>query len=205
MANTPGDRLQQARVGAGYASAAAAARGCGFHPQNLRDHEAGRRGISPAQATAYGRAFGSSATWILYGDAGESYGASAAIIGVIGAGGIITPPSGSVSERDGAPLPPGAPRGVQALVVGGDAMWPAYADGDVIYYAEKTESLDQIRDRLMGRECVLRTVDGRDMVRRIEAAERSDRFTLTSYNAPPIRDVELWWAAPILWVRKSGT
>jgi len=203
--DTPGDRLRQARIDAGYSSAAAGARAGGFHPQNLRDHEAGRRGISPGQAAAYERVFGRSATWVLYGDAGEDYGASAAVVGKVGAGGIIAAISDGVRENERAPLPPGSPRGVSALIVEGEAMWPAYAGGDVIYYGERTEKLDEIRDRLLDRECVLRTVDGRDMVRRLEAAGAPDRFTLTSYNAPPIRDVEVWWAAPILWVRKSGS
>lgn len=67
---SPGERLRHARKAAGFDNAADAARERGFHPQNLRDHEAGRRNISADHAAAYGRAFKVSPTWILYG--GES-------------------------------------------------------------------------------------------------------------------------------------
>lgn len=68
------DRLKQAREAAGYPTAAAAARAFGFHPQNTRDHEAGRRGIAPEQASAYARAYRTTPEWILFGKGGAPRG-----------------------------------------------------------------------------------------------------------------------------------
>lgn len=64
---TVGERLRKARVAAGYSSASAAAEAFGWHPQNVRDHEAERRGVSPDQAERYARAYRSTAEWLLFG------------------------------------------------------------------------------------------------------------------------------------------
>lgn len=66
--STPGERLRDARVKAGYETAADAARQFEWHPQNVRDHEADRRKISPDQARRYARAYKITPTWLLYGD-----------------------------------------------------------------------------------------------------------------------------------------
>lgn len=65
--DTPGERLKAARVAAGYDSAAKAARAFGWHPQNLADHEANRRGIKPDQAKQYAKALKTTPEDILYG------------------------------------------------------------------------------------------------------------------------------------------
>lgn len=67
-AATPGERLRLARTAAGFPSIADAARAKNFHKQNLADHESGRRNISPEHAQEYARAFGVSASWLLYGE-----------------------------------------------------------------------------------------------------------------------------------------
>lgn len=64
---TVGERLKQARIAAGYDSAAAAAEAFGWHKQNVRDHEADRRGVSPDQADRYARAYRTGPAWILFG------------------------------------------------------------------------------------------------------------------------------------------
>lgn len=60
-------RLKQARIEAGFDSARKAAAAKGLHPQNLSDHEAGRRQMAARHAAAYGLAFGVSPEWILFG------------------------------------------------------------------------------------------------------------------------------------------
>lgn len=64
---TPGQRLQGARLNAGFNTTAEAARAHNFHRQNLSDHEADRRKISPEQALIYAQAFGTSPSWLLFG------------------------------------------------------------------------------------------------------------------------------------------
>jgi SOS-response transcriptional repressor LexA len=65
----PGDnraeRLRQARVNAGYASAAEAAQRFGWTPAAYRHHENGTRGFGADQARKYGRAFKVKAGWLL--------------------------------------------------------------------------------------------------------------------------------------------
>lgn len=61
--------MRKARIDAGFKSIAEAARKKRFHKQNLADHEAGRRGISPDFARAYGKAFGIDPWWLLSGQA----------------------------------------------------------------------------------------------------------------------------------------
>lgn len=68
-----GLRLKQARIEAGFdgrGGIAGAARAYKFHKQNLADHEAGRRGIKPEDAQAYGKVFGVDPSWIMWGDEG---------------------------------------------------------------------------------------------------------------------------------------
>ena len=69
---SPGERLKQAISEAGFSSIAEAARIHRFHPQNVRDHAAGRRGISEAQAKAYGKALKVNWLWLLHGVVSEN-------------------------------------------------------------------------------------------------------------------------------------
>jgi len=62
-----GKRLMRAREVAGFTTAADAARQYRWHPQNVRDHEAGRRGVDPVQADEYARRYKIHVEWLLYG------------------------------------------------------------------------------------------------------------------------------------------
>lgn len=62
-----GERLRKARIHAGHESAADAARALKLHPQNVRDQEAGRRGLAPDQAAYYAKAYKVSLDWLIGG------------------------------------------------------------------------------------------------------------------------------------------
>lgn len=62
-----GARLKLAREHAGHESAAAAARALKLHHQNVRDQEAGRRGMDPAQLAFYAKAYSVSIEWLTTG------------------------------------------------------------------------------------------------------------------------------------------
>lgn len=62
---TPAERLKQARLSRGYATAADAARAYGWSIVTYTSHENGTRGIRPDAAERYARAFGLSAAEIL--------------------------------------------------------------------------------------------------------------------------------------------
>lgn len=68
--NKPSDRLREARERAGYATAKAAAERLAVRPPTYYGHENGSRGIKPAEAERYAKAFKVRAEWILYGTLG---------------------------------------------------------------------------------------------------------------------------------------
>ena len=65
---TAGERLRQARILAGYKSAAKAADAMGVNLSAYRSHENGQNGFTAEQAERYASAFGVDAAWLLFGD-----------------------------------------------------------------------------------------------------------------------------------------
>ena len=65
----PCDRLRELRIKKGYESTAAAAAAFGWNENTYKSHENGERGIKLSVARKYATAFGSSASFILTGDA----------------------------------------------------------------------------------------------------------------------------------------
>ena len=62
------DRLKQARIEAGFSSAAAAAKSFGWPIGTYGGHENGHRGIRTPTLTRYARAFGVDLAWLVAGD-----------------------------------------------------------------------------------------------------------------------------------------
>lgn len=62
------ERLREARLRAGYATATDAARAFGWTPSTYMGHENGSRGLRKEAAQRYARGFGVSWTWLLGGD-----------------------------------------------------------------------------------------------------------------------------------------
>lgn len=124
------------------------------------------------------------------------------LVGYVGAGHEVVP-FDDVPEGEGHELverPPGETREVVAVRVVGDSMWPAYADGDVLYYADPNGLCESA---VLHKACACRTAEGRTLIKLVERGSEKGLWTLASYNGPPIRDVALEWASPILWVRKA--
>lgn len=199
----PHHRLKEAREARGYSSASDAARAFGWAISTYSGHENGSRGIKPKAAASYARALGVSAGWLLTGEGKQGF-AGVPLVGYVGAGAEVLPVDGGARELDRVAAPPGCPDDAVALKVKGDSMYPAYRDGDIIIYAERLENdPSAIREQLLGQECVLQLVDGASFVKTIEAGADAETFTLTSYNASPIRDARIWWAARVMWVRRG--
>lgn len=89
---------------------------------------------------------------------------------------------------------------VVAVRVIGDSMWPAYRDGDTIYYRKECEG---VIAEYVRKECVVRLVDGRTYIKTLLRGSRPGLFTLQSYNAPPIEDAEVEWACPVLYTKRG--
>lgn len=65
---TAGDRLRAARIAAGHRSARLAAKALGITYSTFLGHENGQNGFTAEQAAVYARAFGVTATQLMFGD-----------------------------------------------------------------------------------------------------------------------------------------
>jgi transcriptional regulator with XRE-family HTH domain len=94
-------------------------------------------------------------------------------------------------------------RDVFAIEIRGDAMSPAYRDRDQIFCQRRA---GKRFDNLIGLDCALKTADGETFIKILDKGTVAGRYTLRSYNplSKPIEDVEIEWAAPIVWIRRSG-
>ncbi|MBO6758300.1 MAG: helix-turn-helix transcriptional regulator [Roseibium sp.] len=68
----PNERLKHARVKAGFRSAAAAADAMGMRASTYQAHENGNRNFDADDAKRYGRVFGISPEWLLFGTKTET-------------------------------------------------------------------------------------------------------------------------------------
>jgi len=69
--NTPGERLRQARLLAGFKSATKAAAAAGMSESSYRAHENGQNAFTTEQAQHYAEVFGCDPVWLLIGPYAE--------------------------------------------------------------------------------------------------------------------------------------
>lgn len=190
------DRLRLARERAGFETAAEAARRFGWPIVTYRHHENGTRGFKQSAAVRYARAFHVTPEWILLGT-GLQQRKHVPVVGYIGPKSEVFPVDGSASAFDSIDPPPGAGPDAKALLVRGESMWPRYADGDVLIYDHYISA-----EQANGLECIVALTDGRRYVKNLRL-NPDGTADLESWNAPPIRNVEIDWIAPIIWVRRG--
>lgn len=87
-----------------------------------------------------------------------------------------------------------------AVQVRGDSMMPVYRPGDRLLCSRLAGSDEA---GFLGKDCVVRLANGDGYVKRVVRGSKPRRYTLLSYAAEPIPDVELEWAAPILWIKRA--
>ena len=195
---TVGERLKIAREAAGHASAAEAARQFEWHPQNVRDHEADRRGVSPEQARTYARAYRVEPNWILYGGADPKAKAAPTLVKVIGRVGAN--PDGQVLFANGqesgdlVPLPPGGTERAVALEVRGHSMRGWADDGSLIYFEEQHS---QPTPDMVGYPVVCELESGEVLVKRLLKGDRPGVFDLESIAGPTISNARIKWVAEV--------
>lgn len=199
------DRLAWARAEAGYENASDAARSMGMSVQTYLAHENGSRGLRRDSAQRYAQKFRVSLAWLLTGKGVPRDGASRLIpvVGHVGAGAEIFGLDDAIKGGglDEIEAPPGAGPNAIAVKVRGDSMLPAYHDGDVIIYDERREGASI--GEFTGRECVVRVEDGRTFIKSLAGGSRPGLWTLWSYNAAPMHDVALEWAARVRWIERA--
>lgn len=189
------ERLKKAREQAGYKTAAEAVRRFGWNLSTYRSHENGQRNIPRETAPDYARAFRVSPEWLLLGR-GTAGKKPVPLVGFVGAGAEVfaIDDGGFLDEIE---APPGIGPSAVAVQVKGDSMYPRYMEEDTLIYDAHVPL-----PNADGQECVVALPDGRRFVK-VVRVNGQGTVTLESFNAPPMRDVVVEWAAPILWVRRA--
>jgi hypothetical protein len=88
------------------------------------------------------------------------------------------------------------------VTIQGDALSPAYRDGDVLIGAK---SLGKNVDNLIGLDCIVMTEDGRRYIRILQRGAKHGTFDLRSIivSKRDVEGVRVAWAAPITWIRRG--
>lgn len=130
--------------------------------------------------------------------AASLFGTQVPVLGRIGAGGSIL-----FEENDEPELvdrPPGASGRMMALRVTGDSMFPVYRDGDIVYV---NRDHNGVHADYIGEECAVHTYEGGTFLKILATGSKPNRYTLRSFNAPDMEDVELIWATPVRFVMRG--
>lgn len=196
------ERLQSARRAAGYADATAAARAFGWNENSYRSHENGQRGLRRDSAEKYARAFRVSPAWLLTGEGIMLRKNVMPVWGHVGLGEEVT----LVDGQDDAPLeqielPFGfALENCGALIAKGDSQYPRVKNGEVVIY----QRTDRPPADLVGRECVVKLIDGRVLLKTIRRGVSNGLFDLESHSRPLQESVKLDWVAELIAIIPHG-
>lgn len=195
-----GKRLKWAREEDGrYKSPTDAARAFGWTVSTYLGHENGDRTPSRPTAKKYARAYKVRWEWLLEneGHPRARPTGTTPISGYVGAGAEFVPLSSDDPGLGHAPL--SVEPNSAAVIVRGESMYPRYFDGEYLYYIK---DMRDPRD-FIGRECIVKLMDGGMYVKVLRRGSTNKLFNLESWNAPPIDDQRVEWAAPVTWRREG--
>jgi phage repressor protein C with HTH and peptisase S24 domain len=133
-------------------------------------------------------------------DALTGAGLEVPVLGGIGAGGQVIFSANADDEQGDFPMVPRPPLvsgRLMALEVQGSSMLPKYESGDIIYVRRNHEG---VLPSYLGKYCAVRTADGGTWLKILSLGSEPERYTLRSLNAPDMENVEVEWAAPVLFV-----
>lgn len=115
------------------------------------------------------------------------------VVGRIGAGGsVIFEDFGHDTET--VRRPPDTTGELIGLEVIGESMLPKFDPGDVIYISRANDGVDPVD---FGAICACRLPTGETYLKQLLKGTRPGTYTLRSYNAADMEDVELDWATPV--------
>lgn len=192
-------RLRQARLAAGFETAAAAAEAHGWNRNTYASNENGNAPYSWRRARDYAAAFGVRPDWLYdaqaSSDASEGGAPRAPLIGRVGAdpGGEVLL-AGGQAPPEFAPLPPGGTERAVALRVSGHSMRGLADDGALIYFEDQRTPPSP---DMLGQVVVVELDTGEVLVKRLLRGASPGRFDLESVAGPTRRDARLRWAAHI--------
>lgn len=94
----------------------------------------------------------------------------------------------------------------ELLILTDNSMNPFYKAGDIVGGIKK--SLEDIYNVAMNKICIVGTKDGIKILRKLTEGTKINCFTLVALNNendyfPPLKDVPLIYAAPIIWHRSK--
>ena len=192
------DRLRQARLKAGYATAAAAAEAFGWNRNTYASNENGNAPFSFRRSKEYAAAFNVRPEW-LYDALGAmrdtGHDGLVPILGHVGAN-----PDGVVLFATGheppalAPIPPGGTTQARALRVVGHSMRGLADDGALIYFED--QRTPPTAD-MLGHVVVVEIDTDEVLVKRLLRGSRAGLYDLESVAGPTRQDARLRWAAHI--------
>lgn len=126
------------------------------------------------------------------------------VLGYLGAGDEINLIFDDFAPGDGmytVKTPPGCSDRAVGLEVRGNSMYPAYDEGDIVFYERDGQTT--IDQRCIGRQSIVKLIDGRLYLKRLSLGSEKGMYTLESFNAPPILNVDVEWAALVKYVQKK--
>ncbi len=191
---SPGHRLRQSRIAAGYRTATDAALALGMSRDTYLQHENGVRDYDDARATAYARLLGVTPQHLRFGDATESGASQVKVVGWVGAGDAAHFYDSAQGPFDYVPAPSYATPQTVAAQVKGPSLGRLF-DGWLVFYDEVHAPVtpDQI-----GQLCVVGLPDGRTLVKWLKAARADGLFDLLSETEAAMPDQEILWAAKVI-------
>jgi transcriptional regulator with XRE-family HTH domain len=194
------DRLRQARLDAGYASAAEAARRLGMAYPTYAAHENGTRQPKKEEIERYARHFRKSFMWLLTGKS-DSRLNSVPVLVYVGAGAEVHAIAdyengGAVEYVDS---PPWGDTNCVAARIKGDSMYPLQ-DGWLIFWTRNQEG---VPDGCLHKLCVVQVKNGPTLVKILRPGSRHGVFNLESWNAPLKIDAVIEWAAVVSDIRPT--
>lgn len=89
---------------------------------------------------------------------------------------------------------------LSALIIRGDSMFPAYWEGDVVFFGADRRMKPS---KCLMSECIVYLKSGEVYIKQIHPGT-DGLYILISYNAPPIMGAEIEWASPILFVDRRN-
>jgi len=123
------------------------------------------------------------------------------VVGYVGAGQAVLSHDdhalgGGLEEVEG---PEGVGRdSIVAVRIRGDSMHPM-RDGWLLFYRRDQEG---VPDDCLNRLCIVKLAnDGPILVKELHRGYAPNRYLLASWNAPPIENADLEWAAAVLSIR----
>jgi hypothetical protein len=187
-------RLRVRRRALGYHSAKAFALAHGINVTTYQHHEAGRRTLTLSQMKRYADLLGIHTTTLL-NDA--PYVPNNALVA-----GRVDAKDGSIRlEPDGQAIAVPDFAAMTALRIEGDGLYPAYRDGDVVFYRNPTPVHGREKE-VHGRDCVVDMANGKRLLRQV-VVQAGGRLVLMAPNSAPILDAPVITAAPVEFVRRA--